>query len=150
MGFEKLAPMRGTICITDEDFQKIMDGASVCEDCSDEPSGIKIRRVIFHGPATIVYWDDGDKTVVKCMEGDHMNYGMGIAMCTLKKLFGDSYGYFKQDLKKWTPEQKESEGEPWHIIVNTEDSKKIAKNPQKFADAFGEFLQRWDSVTANA
>lgn len=110
----------------------------------EDSEGLKIRKVIFSGPATIVFWNDGDKTVVKCMEGDHMNYGMGIAMCTLKKLFGDRYGYFKQDLKKWTPEQKESEGEPWHIIVNTEDSKKIAKNPQKFADAFGEFLQKWD------
>lgn len=109
----------------------------------EESRDIKIRKVIFSGPATIVFWDDGDKTVVKCMEGDHLNYEMGIAMCTLKKLFGTSYGYFKRDLKKWAPEQKD-ESEPWHILVNTEDSKKIANDPQKFADAFGEFLQNWD------
>lgn len=27
-------------------------------------------QVIFHDPATIVYWADGTKTVVKCAEGD--------------------------------------------------------------------------------
>ena len=108
-------------------------------------SEVKIKKVIFSGPATIVFWNDGDKTVVKCTKGDHLNYEMGIAMCTLKKLFGDSYLDFKKDLKKWTPEKKkELEVKPWHIIVNTEDSKKIAKKPQDFAEAFAEFLRNWD------
>lgn len=30
--------------------------------------GAKVERVIFNGPATIVFWDDGEKTVVKCRE----------------------------------------------------------------------------------
>ena len=111
---------------------------------------IKIRKVIFSGPATIVFWNDGSKTVVKCTKGDHLNYEMGIAMCALKKLFGDSYLDFKKDLKKWTPEKKkEPEVKPWHIIVNTEDSKKIAKKPQDFADAFAEFLRNWDEEHEN-
>lgn len=115
-----------------------------------ESRDIKIRKVIFSGPATIVFWNDGSKTVVKCTKGDHLNYEMGIAMCTLKKLFGDSYLDFKKDLKKWTPEEKkEPEVKPWHIIVNTEDSKKIAKKPQDFADAFAEFLRDWDKEREN-
>lgn len=110
-----------------------------------ESRDIKIRKVIFSGPATIVFWNDGSKTVVKCTKGDHLNYEMGIAMCTLKKLFGDSYLDFKKDLKKWAPEEKKDpEAKPWHIIVNTEDSKSIAAKPQKFADAFGEFLKTWN------
>ncbi len=28
------------------------------------------RDVIYSGPATVVLWDDGTKTVVKCAEGD--------------------------------------------------------------------------------
>lgn len=110
-----------------------------------ESKDIKICKVIFSGPATIVFWNDGSKTVVKCTNGDHLNYEMGIAMCALKKLFGDSYLNFKKDLKKWAPEEKkEPEVKPWHIIVNTEDSKKIAKKPQDFAEAFAEFLRNWD------
>lgn len=111
---------------------------------------IRIRKVIFSGPATIVFWNDGDKTVVKCTKGDQLNYEMGIAMCTLKKLFGDRYLDFKKDLKKWAPEEKkEPEVKPWHIIVNTEDSEKIAKKPQDFAEAFAEFLRNWDEEHEN-
>ena len=32
----------------------------------ETPSGIK--NVIFNPPATIVFWEDGSKTVVKCQE----------------------------------------------------------------------------------
>ena len=110
-----------------------------------ESNNTRIHKVIFSGPATIVFWNDGSKTVVKCTKGDQLNYEMGIAMCALKKLFGDSYRYFKKDLKKWVPvEEKKSESKPWHIIVNTEDSKSIAAKPQEFADAFGEFLKTWN------
>lgn len=28
----------------------------------------KVERVLFNGPATILFWDDGQKTVVKCRE----------------------------------------------------------------------------------
>ena len=28
----------------------------------------EVTKVIFNGPATIVFWDDGEKTVVKCSE----------------------------------------------------------------------------------
>ena len=31
----------------------------------DEPK-LSIDKVVFHAPATIVYWSDGTKTVVKC------------------------------------------------------------------------------------
>lgn len=31
-------------------------------------SSIKVKDVIFHDPATIVYWEDGTKSVVKCQD----------------------------------------------------------------------------------
>ena len=70
---------------------------------------IKIDRVIFSGPATIVFWHDGTKTVVKCTEGDKMDYEVGIAMCTLKKLLGDSYIHYKKHVKELVKETKEAE-----------------------------------------
>lgn len=71
---------------------------------------VRIKQVIFSGPATIVFWKDGDKTVVKCMEGDPLNYEMGIAMCTLKKLFGEEgYKSYKKHVKELLPEEKEVE-----------------------------------------
>lgn len=70
---------------------------------------IRIKEVIFSGPATIVFWSDGTKTVVKCTEGDKMDYEIGIAMCTLKKLLGESYTYYKKHAKKLATEKKEAE-----------------------------------------
>ena len=44
-------------------------------------------RVIFHPPATIVYWDDNTKTVVKCSENEEFIQEVGLAMSFIKKLY---------------------------------------------------------------
>ena len=72
---------------------------------------IKIQQVIFSGPATIVFWRDGSKTVVKCTEGDKMDYEVGITMCTLKKLLGDAYTSYKKQVKELIEEKK------WTIFI---------------------------------
>ena len=41
-------------------------------------------KVIFNDPATIVMWDDGTKTVVKC-EGEKFDPEKGLAMAITKK-----------------------------------------------------------------
>lgn len=64
----------------------------------------KIEDVIFNGPATIVKWTDGTKTVVKCNEGEINNPYMGLAMCISKKVLGNK-GNFNEVFKKWiTPD----------------------------------------------
>lgn len=65
-----------------------------------------IKRVIFNAPATIVYWSDDSKTVVKCGEGDTYNAETGLAMCISKKYFGNK-GNFNDEFKKWLKEDKE-------------------------------------------
>lgn len=52
---------------------------------------VEIDRVIFNDPATIVFWKGGDKTVVKCMDGDTYSKEVGLAMCVCKRVFGDKY-----------------------------------------------------------
>lgn len=49
-----------------------------------------VSRIIFSPPATIVFWDDGTKTVVKCMEGEKFEKYAGFAMACMKKLFGST------------------------------------------------------------
>lgn len=51
----------------------------------------EIKRVIFHEPATIVFWNDRTKTVVKCMDGELFDEEKGIAMAFMKKLYGKGY-----------------------------------------------------------
>lgn len=49
----------------------------------------QMKQVIFSQPATIVYWDDGTRTVVKCQEGDEYDEKVGLALCFLKKFTGN-------------------------------------------------------------
>lgn len=71
---------------------------------------LQIEKVIFDGPATIVFWSDGDKTVVKCQEGDVFDAEKGLAMACSKKLFGNTGRYFNE-IKRFIPKELEEESE---------------------------------------
>ena len=62
--------------------------------------GSNIKQVIFNNPATIVIWDDGSKTVVKCQQGDTYSEELGLAMCIAKKYLGNK-GNFNEVFKTW-------------------------------------------------
>lgn len=75
---------------------------------------VSIKEVIFNPPATIVFWSDGTKTVVKADYGyDNYDPEKGIAMAISKKMLGDNkyeyYNVFKHWLKKWNKQQKDKE-----------------------------------------
>lgn len=45
------------------------------------------KKIIFNGPATIILWSDGSKTVVKVSDGDVFDPEMGICLATIKKFY---------------------------------------------------------------
>ena len=53
-----------------------------------------IKNVVFNPPATIVFWIDGTKTVVKANGGDQFDPEKGLAMAIAKKAFGNKGAYF--------------------------------------------------------
>lgn len=62
-----------------------------------------IKRVIFSDPATIVFWEDGTKTVVKTQDGEKYDKEKGLAMAISKRVFGnerDYYNVFKRWMRK--------------------------------------------------
>ena len=59
-----------------------------------------ITNVIFNNPATIVFWEDGTKTVVKCQKGDKYDKEHGLAVAIAKKALGNK-GNFNEVFKKW-------------------------------------------------
>lgn len=65
---------------------------------------IKIKNVIFNDPATIVFWTDGTKTVVKAQDDDVFDPEKGLAMAITKKALGNK-GNYCNELKKWLPEE---------------------------------------------
>lgn len=65
-----------------------------------------IRNVIFNPPATIIYWIDGTKTVVKCGENDVWDAEKGLAMAVAKKAMGNK-GNYNRALKRWLEDRSE-------------------------------------------
>lgn len=61
-----------------------------------------IDRVIFHDPATIVYWKDGTKTVVKA-NNEKFDKEKGLLAAIAKKVYGNK-GNFNNIIKRFTTE----------------------------------------------
>ena len=64
----------------------------------------KIEKVIFNNPATIVFWKDGSKNVVK-VSNEKFDPEKGLAMAIAKKALGNEGNYFNE-IKKWLPEEE--------------------------------------------
>ena len=67
---------------------------------------VEIKNVIFNNPATIVFWSDGKKTVVRTQNGDQFDPEKGLAMAISKRVLGNQGNYY-EEFKKWLPEYKE-------------------------------------------
>ena len=97
-----------------------------------------IRRVIFNNPATIVFWADGDKTVVKCQNGEPYDPEKGLAMAISKKALGNGnkwYNEFKKQLKNY--EEPKLTSVEIEIGFDAEEAiTRIRESAQKATDAF--------------
>ena len=107
----------------------------------------EIKNVIFNDPATIVFWEDGTKTVVKCQDGDEFDPEKGLAMAITKKAYGNKGSYCNK-LKKWLPKEEvdtnsilRSAGQ--HLVsglvdgINSNDIDKFSKSfKRNLMDAF--------------
>lgn len=66
---------------------------------------LMITKVIFNDPATIIYWSDNTRTVVKCSKDDIYDPEKGMAMAICKKILGYR---FKEIFKEYLPEEETS------------------------------------------
>ena len=98
------------------DYHKFFTGSFDLNLIDNKP---KIKKVIFNNPATIVFWEDGTKTVVKATNDDLYDPEKGLAMAFAKKFLGNK-GNFNEVFKKYLKEYHERE-------VEKETAKKVAK-----------------------
>ena len=63
----------------------------------------EIKNAYFNNPTTVVLWEDGTKTVVKCQEGDVYSAETGLALCIAKKAMGNMPN-FNNVFRKWIPD----------------------------------------------
>ena len=68
---------------------------------------VSIRKVIFNDPATIVFWSDDTKTVVKGATEDTYDMEKGLAMAIVKKMAGNDNRFHK--VFKQYPKKKKKE-----------------------------------------
>lgn len=89
-----------------------------------EPTIVEIKNVVFNPPATIVFWTDNSKTVVKA-ENETFDPEKGLTMAIAKKTLGNKGNYY-ETFKKWLPktESKEEPKTESKDCTSTEQSKK--------------------------
>lgn len=63
-----------------------------------------IEKVIFHDPATIILWNDGTKTVVKCQPGDAFDKEKGFMAAYMKRMCGND-NTFNKIIKRWVDDE---------------------------------------------
>lgn len=66
-----------------------------------KPMSVDVDHIIYNAPATIVFWKDGTKTVVKTMEGTAFNPYYGFLCAVGKKLYG-SNSAINRIIKEWS------------------------------------------------
>ena len=68
-------------------------------------NSITIKNVRFSPPATIVFWSDNTKTVVKAQNGEPFDAEKGLMACIIKRITGNT-GRYNELFKKYIKEDK--------------------------------------------
>ena len=66
---------------------------------------VKIKDVIFSDPATVVFWNDNTKTVVKTRGGEKYDKEKGLAMAIINKITGNTSNYYNI-FKEWCGDEE--------------------------------------------
>lgn len=107
--------------VGDQDGDAKIDHKSWCE-CR-----FGIKKIIFNYPATIVFWNDGMKTVVKCSEGDKFNKFQGVAAAVMRRMYENLYGsmnYIKKKIAEAQDDSPKLENDVKKMVEKTEKKEK--------------------------
>lgn len=87
-----------------------------------------IKNVIFNPPATIVFWTDGSKTVVKCNAKEEFDPEKGMAMAIAKRCANNSDDFYKE-IKKWVEKSGYKQVDDMKTLVK--EIKRVYYDPAK-------------------
>lgn len=88
---------------------------------------LTIKKIMYKPPATIVFWNDGTKTVAVCEKGDTYNRELGFALCVLKKKYGNKKVHDMLD--KYVHNATEYSKNDGVMVWESEPEKKNVKKP---------------------
>lgn len=101
------------LAVLDTYIDEIAKDRAKAKEKIKEYEKMKIENVIFNDPATIVFWRDGSKTVVKAIDEPY-DPEKGLAMAIAKKAYGNEgnyYNEFKKFIKDDVKEESEEKNE---------------------------------------
>lgn len=75
---------------------------------AERKTDMRIKKVYFNDPVTVVLWENGTKSIVRTCAGDIYDPEKGLAMAIAKKALGNQGNYYEV-FKKWLPEEKDEE-----------------------------------------
>ena len=70
-----------------EELTKTVEELQMKQLCTN----LRPKQVWFNPPYTVVEWKDGVKTVVRCTKEDQFSEEVGLAMATLKRIWGNNH-----------------------------------------------------------
>lgn len=106
-------------------------------------SRMKIKNVIFNDPATIIFWSDGSKTVVKSYLDDY-DPEKGLAMAIAKKALGNEGNYYNV-FKNWLPKEDSSK-ETRDRILNEIAEKCVNEIIERKLEAFRSHFENGERI----
>lgn len=131
-----------TSCMPADLFNIVMEDTDMTYALLNKPNSrggtnylmtVEPKKIHFNGPATIVEWNDGTKTVVKCQKGDTFDPMTGVAMACMKKMLGTnaSGSNYLNDVSKLIDEALEAKNKR---CKKKEDALKQKKEPNDVGD----------------
>lgn len=97
------------------------------------------KEIIYNDAATIVYWADGTKTVVKCNENDEYSEYSGFVAAVAKKMYGGT-GPINQIIKSKKVVRGNGLGQPFRSRATLEEI--LGKAAEKATENIKNFLSR--------
>lgn len=97
------------------------------------------KRIIKNGIATIVFWNDGTKTIVKCAVDDEPDDYMAFCAAYCKKVFG-SNSQLKRVIKKAV--NAKSKKEDIHKVYNTKSLSTNFSLAQNVIDNYRQYMEK--------
>ena len=88
---------------------------------------LTIKKIMYKPPATIVFWNDGTKTVAVCEKEDTYNRELGFALCVLKKKYGNKKVHDMLD--KYVHNATEYSKSDGAMVWESEPEEKKVKRP---------------------
>ena len=110
----------------------------------------KIKNIDFQPPLTIVVWEDGTKTFVKCAKDEIFDPEKGAAMAIAKKALGDKYAYIETIsyyVNKWLKKDKNRNYVKVDRVLKENNKEKFTEKENKIINYLRDCEEDREEVT---